>query len=450
MSVVDKKTFNLLRWFSILSLVSIAVIGVTLAILLSRFLSDHMLNRDAVVTMEFVQSIAQARNTSRYFESQDRGGSQEAFEDFLKRIVVMPEVERVNVYGSDGTVLWSDQPGFIGQNFSVNLDLEIALSGKLALNTGSSGKPEKAEHVFDREVAFFAEMYIPIWNASGDKVVGAVEVYKVPLALFESIRQGQRLVWMSAAIGGLFLYASLFWIVSRADIVIKGQHQELIHSETMAAIGEITSAVAHGVRNPLASIRSSAEVAIEEKNLDFFHRASEDIIKEADRLDALIRELFSYSRPVGDAFVSIPFNELVRETVQGFASEMDQKGIKWVINLIEPSPVVNGDRMLLCQALHNLIANAVEAMPDGGNLTVSGQRIDRGKRFRVTIFDTGQGIPKSQLKKVFEPLFTSKPKGLGMGLILARRIIERHRGTIDLSSREGHGTEINIKIPISS
>ena len=107
MSTPKGKPFNLLRWFSILSFLCIGLLSLVSALLLSRFLSRNMLMRDAVVTMAFVQGVAQTQNTGAYFEEEGRGNSKAAFESFFEQIVIMPEVESVNAYGKDGTVLWS-------------------------------------------------------------------------------------------------------------------------------------------------------------------------------------------------------------------------------------------------------------------------------------------------------------------------------------------------------
>lgn len=441
-----QKPFNLRRWFSVLSLISVGLFSLVSAVLVSRFLHANMLRRDATVTMEFVQSIAQAQNTTAYFENRAARDGERAFEDFFSRIVVMPEVERVNVYGKDGTILWSDQAGFIGQNFSRNIDLERALAGRLAVNTGASGRPQKAEHVFDRDVRFFAEIYIPIWNDARDAVVGAVEVYKVPLALFEAIRRGQRLVWITAAGGGVFLYAALYWVVRRADDVIRRQQARMIESETMAAVGELSSAIAHSIRNPLAAIRSSAELAAGETAVERLQHAAKDIITESDRLDRLIRELLSYSRPFGNAHAPFQLNEVIREVLLGFHKEMERRRVTPVLELAETLPLVDGDPVLLAQMFNSLASNALEAMPDGGTVTVT-SRLE-GAQIVATVADSGRGMSRDQIESAFRPLFTTKKKGLGMGLTLCRLIVERHGGRIAISSEAGRGTQVHVQLPL--
>ncbi|NKE70852.1 sensor histidine kinase [Candidatus Manganitrophus noduliformans] len=447
MAIEKKRSFNLLRRFALLSFLSIGLITAVSSFLLSNFLTHNMLQRDAVVTMEFVQTIAQAENTRSYFETDDPGKTKTVFEAFFKQIATMPEVVRANVYNSNGSILWSDDDRFIGHRFSPNPQLETALSGKLAVTSGTSGKSSKPEHVFDQEVPFFAEIYIPIWNIRENKVVGVVEVYKVPLTLFHAIKQGNRLVWLSAGLGGLFLYASLFWIVRRAAQVIRRQQEQLVESETMAAIGEMASAVAHGIRNPLASIRSSAEVALEESPP--FRATAEEIIHETDRIEDWIRELLVYSKPPSGNPASIQINGLIQSTLDSLDREIKKRNVKLTQKLDPASPLVHADEGLMRHVLISLIANSLDAMPDGGELTVSSRIEKSDSRVEVVIKDTGCGIPIEQMDKIFKPFYTTKSKGMGVGLSLAKRIIERHGGILRLESEAAVGTTVFMHIPLA-
>ncbi len=447
MAIEKKRSFNLVRRFALLSFLSIGLITAVSSFLLSNFLTHNMLQRDAVVTMEFVQTIAQAENTRSYFETDDPGKTKTLFEAFFKQIATMPEVVRANVYNSNGAILWSDDDRFIGHRFSPNPQLETALSGRLAVTSGTSGKSSKPEHVFDREVPFFAEIYIPIWNVSENKVAGVVEVYKVPLTLFHAIKEGNRLVWLSAGVGGLFLYASLFWIVRRAAQLIRRQQEQLVESETMAAIGEMASAVAHGIRNPLASIRSSAEVALEESPP--FRATAEEIIHETDRIEDWIRELLVYSKPPSGNPASIQINGLIQSTLDSLDREIKKRNVKLTQNLDPASPLVHADEGLMRHVIISLIANSLDAMPDGGELTVSSRIEKSDSRVEVVIKDTGCGIPIEQMGKIFKPFYTTKSKGMGVGLSLAKRIIERHGGTLRLESEAAVGTTVFMHIPLA-
>lgn len=472
-SAGKEESFNLIRWFSILSFVCVVLISVVSALFLSRFLTHNMIQGDAAVTRDFVQSFSEAEDVGLFLEEEDSDVVKIFFESLFARVATMPGVVRANIYDKEGTVLWSDDERLIGHNFMPNPELITALSGTLAVSSGTSGKPMKGEHVFDKEVAFFSEIYIPIWSRDKARAVGVFEVYKEPLMLFDTIQRGRRLVWASAVLGGLFLYVSLFWIVRRAGGIIRLQQRELLDSETSVMIGEMASAVAHGIRNPLASIRSSAEVALEEVQAvcqgscpirpgrssaeaaleedtpSLFADTARDIIAEADRLSAWVRELLAYARISSGTWTFIQINDMIRSVLGGFGKEMEKHGIQADLDLEEPVPEIQADELPLRQTLISLIANAIEAMPGGGGITVRTRFIKNKGRMQIIIIDTGSGMSKDQAEKVFNPFFTTKSMGVGVGLSLAKRIMDRHHGTIRFDSREGVGTTLSLQIPIS-
>jgi two-component system, NtrC family, sensor histidine kinase HydH len=458
------RPFNLLRSFSILSLCCISLISAASAFLLSSFLTKNMLERDAVLTMQFVQSTMESIHPSAdvvdghtrqpqatyadFFAREHDAQVRSAFEDFFKRIALMPEVVRANVYAPDGTIIWSSNASLLGQRFEDNPDLQQALAGTLATKTGTVEQPKKSEHMsFKENLQYFVESYIPIWNNTRERVIGVVEVYKVPTALFQAMARGNRLVWGSTLLGGLFLYSTLFWIVRRATLVIHQQGEQLVASETLATVGEMASAIAHNIRNPLASIRSSAEIACDADEVHHIRQHAEDIMAEVDRLEHWLRELLTYARPLPHTPLPVSLSDVLQQTVQYFDKELARQKVQLLLELAEPLPPIQADASLLPQALHSLIANALDAMPHGGTLTLRGQPLQDWHWVQLQISDTGNGIAKDHIARVFRPFFTTKHKGMGVGLGLAKRIVERHGGTIALSSTVGQGTTVSLRFP---
>ncbi len=442
------KPYNLLRSFSILSLLSIVAISATSAALLARFLRENLLQRDAVVTMEFVQSIAQAQNTSIYFTEQDYAKGKAQLTDFFTRIAHMPDVVRANVYSRQRTILWSNEEPMIGKHFvDDNPELDRALAGELALETGRVNQPAKTEHIlFSPEVDEFVENYIPIRDPRNGVVVGVVEIYKLPRVLMQTIAKGARLVWLNTLLGGLFIYGALFWIVRRASLTIQRQQQALVEAEKWAAIGELAAAVTHGLRNPLAAIRSSAELAREEGGAPLRESMS-DIITKVDDLEKWARELLIYCYQPDDAQKTAPVAMVLQSALDSFARRAQSQRVRIDIDLPEPLPTVHGDPHVLVQVLNSLIANALEAMPNGGQLRIGGEQ--RRGCFTLRLSDTGIGIPPGQLAEVFKPLITHKRGGLGVGLALARRITQRYGGQLELHGQEGQGATASLRLPIA-
>ena len=445
---LQHKPFNLLRSFALLSLLSISLITAVSATFLLRFLSDHLLQRDAMVSMEFIQSVAMDEQPQLNFSRPEFLTDEEGLGELFMHIMNMPDVVRTNVFVPDGHIIWSSDKKLVGRRFDPNHELDEALAGELVYELSNLREHPKSEYVYFPEgITEFVENYLPIWNATHTEVIGVVEIYKLPRILFQTLDKAKWLVWVTAIVGGLFLYATLFWIVSRASLVMSEQQERLVESETVTALGEMAAGVAHSIRNSLASIRSSAELAIEVDDLQTVHESARDIVTDADRLGQWVRELLLFSSPEGAGLETLAIDAVFRNTLDGFARIMEQQGVELDFKARGPVPPVQGDVPLLEQMFTSLISNALEAMPDGGRLGVSITAAKNGKLVELALSDTGQGIARDQLNRVFKPFFTTKSGGLGMGLSLVRRIVERHHGKIALSSLEGQGTTITIDFP---
>jgi signal transduction histidine kinase len=441
------RPFNLTRRFSVLSLVCIASISAASALLLSNFLTDKMLHRDAVVSMEFVQAMVLSDKAATYFLAGRSSNTTGEFEQALKEFALMPDVLRANVYARDRSVIWSSDKSLIGKRFDDNPELDEALAGELVTESGIVRKEEhiEAAHQFLGDgVKYFVETYVPIWDQERTTVIGVVELYRTPDALFAAIHDGEKLIWASAAFGGLFLYATLFWIVWRADRIMRGQQRRLVEIETLAAVGEMASAVAHGIRNPLSSIRTSAELALEGGGAQ--RESAQDIIAEVDRVENWVRELLDYSRPVSGGLETVELNSIIETSLEHFAREMDKCGVALSKQFAAALPRVRGHSSLFVQAFNNLISNALDAMPGHGQLTVASRLTDDRRHVEVRISDTGKGIEPGDLDKVMKPFYSTKAAGIGVGLPLTKRIIERHGGTLAIASSARVGTTVTLQL----
>lgn len=439
--------FDLLHRFGIASLAVIAAIAIVNGLLLSDFLTKRLLKREAQITMDFVQNVLQADGSIGYLSDPGNAQLAQRFDASIVHFTTMPDVQRINVYARDRTVLWSTDRLLIGKSFDKNDELELALRGDLVVEGGSISDHErsKPEHIgLSADSSFFVETYIPIRIAGSANVVGVFELYKAPVALTEAIRDGQRQIWLMACLGALALYLTLFWIVRSADRKIQDQHARLLKAETMAAVGELAASVAHNIRNPLASIRSSAEVALELQP----HATSEqaiDIMASVDRIEGWLRDLVSFAQVESASPARIDVAQLLRECFENSAHALRQGGIHGEVKGEPGATFVNADRALLGHVLHSLLANAIEATARGGR--VSGQVLSTPGKVEIRITDTGSGIAVEHLGKLFSLFFTTKPRGLGIGLTLAKRGIERFGGSVWVDSTPGVGTKFVIELP---
>lgn len=438
-----KNPFEPTRRFAILGLVLTVLVSVACSFLLSRLMVRHLLRQDAAVSMEFVQSVLEVRQARDYFTG--RRAADTHLVEFFNRIASMPHVLRANVYSNERTIIWSSDPALVGRHFDDNPELEAALRGDLEVSLEEMRS--KAEHVAlasDRKKAV-VENYLPV--RSGGDVIGVVEVYKSSHALSDAIDKGLRLIWVAGIGGGLFLYGLLLWAVHRAERIIQAQQARLVQNETLAALGAMASAVAHGIRNPLASIRSSAELNLENAS-EPVREASEDIVDEVDRLERWVRDLLAYAVPEAGEPENVRVSEVLDDSLQGFARVFAKRDIRVSAQAEHAATLVRADQALLTQAFNCLLTNAMEAMPHGGEVKLTTSLAAPG-RLRVSISDTGMGFSPAGLQNAFVPRKSTKRTGLGLGLPLTRRIVERFGGRIELVSRGTGGATVNVDLPIA-
>jgi len=443
--------FNLSRWFAIVGLVSIAVVGTACAVLLSQFLTDRMLRQEGQMTMQFVQSLITTENSLREYLTGAKTRDPEELRAALRHIAAVPDTLRANVYNRERRLIWSTDPALVGRKFSVNTELDSALGGKVVVHGDAEDddRPHKEEHMdLEENGNYFVEVYVPVRETAHAKVIGVVELYKNPKALAEALHSSRIYVFAGAAAAGMLLYLALFSLSRRADAVIRSQQERLIENEILATVGEMGSAVAHGIRNPLAAIRSSAELALDAPP-EVVRESAQDIIAEADRLEAWVRELLSYARPLPGTFEAVALPALVDGAINHFAREMQKRDISGSAKVAPDLPPAKGDAFLLGQVLHSLIANAVEAIERNGTIEIAAKAVPAHKRVELTIRDSGPGMTPEQIKRVFTPFYTTKAKGMGGGLALAKRIVERFGGHIDIDSAPGRGTVVCLSMPIA-
>src|SRR3989339_608972 len=227
--------------------------------------------------------------------------------------------------------------------------------------------------------------------------------------------------------------------------------ERLVRSEKLAVVGKLASGVGHELRNPLGAIRNA--VFIIKKKVPN-NRALNDnqslnelitiIEKETERGIKVVNDLLGFSKTAKPT-VS-PSN--IRSIIESSFSRLKiSENIKKVVQVEESMPLIPVDATQIEQVFTNLIQNACDAMSAGGQLTVQAQ--GENDFLAITFSDTGCGIPDSVKNKIFDPLFTTKPKGMGLGLAISSNIIQRHEGSIDLKSKEGEGASFIVKLPIA-
>lgn len=446
--------FDLLRSFALTSLVVMIIIGGISGVVFSNHLSESLLRRDAEVSQAFARSLTEVEGGTDMFlmQPEDVPATLDTRYDLPElgaHIASTPGVVRTNIYSREGVVLWSSQEGLVGRKFIENDELERALAGELVFEVKSVLEEQKPEYAsFGIEVSRVVENYLPIRDQS-DSVVAVVEMYKAPQRLFAEMESARNLVWISVATAVLFLYACLFWIIYRANLVIRDQQLRLVESETMAAVGEMASTVAHSIRNPLAAMRSSAELTSELSEDPAVQESAGDIAMQIDRIELWLRELLTYSRSEGmTQILNADLAEIIRYCIRDRKQAMRRSIIQPVVEIDDDIPLVKGDSALLGQMFNSILDNAIEAMADGGRLKVKVSVAENERAVQVQIIDSGGGIPQDRLDLMFESSLTTKQNGLGIGMLLVKKIADRHGARISLRSQVGTGTIVTCSFPL--
>ncbi|MDI3357223.1 HAMP domain-containing histidine kinase [Pseudomonas sp. UYIF39] len=460
-----KQSFNLLRWFSLISMAVIGTVAVALGAVSTRFVITESVQRDALLTSQFIQAIASAEvryvsipnvrtmgelldpRKDKDFSDVDPQARANARDEFLDHVKNLPDVILANIYAPDRMVIWSTNPALMGATIHSDEDLDQAFTNKVPVSSSyhNVDKSRMEQKFVIPPEYIFIENYIPLFDADGKNVTAMVEIYKEPMDLISRMERGLVLIWLATALGGGLIYLGLYWIVRRAAILLAAQQKQLITNETFVALGEMSSAVAHSLRNPLATIRSSAELALEfdsgpaQKNIN-------DIIGQVDRMSKWVRELLQSLRPLNDDAESVNLVAALQDSLMAFEHQITKASVHVVFDP-QLTPMVLSQQVQLTQILNSLLANALEAMDKGGTLTVTLEPIG-SHGLDVVVSDTGKGMNEEQRSMAFRPFFTTKQGGLGVGLVLVKRIMERFGGAVTLESREGEGTSVRLSFKL--
>jgi len=238
--------------------------------------------------------------------------------------------------------------------------------------------------------------------------------------------------------------------VRRASRTMKRQEKELVASEMLAAVGEMASAVAHSLRNPLASVRSSAELALAAGAEGRARAAMKDILADTDRLETWIKQYLADAQPGARNDAVADVADAIRQTVDNLDRAFRRNGIHATVEIDPDLPGVRPSTLLLAQVLNGLVANAIEAMPEGGELRLAATTERHGELVRISIEDSGAGLPETGAEAAFEPFSTTKSAGFGLGLPLARRIVARYGGRLTLANRPTRGAVADLLLPAAA
>ncbi len=236
---------------------------------------------------------------------------------------------------------------------------------------------------------------------------------------------------------------------------LKKQMQELQRTEQLRVCGEMAAGLAHEIRNPLAGMKVSIEVLLSELKIE--ERDKEVLLKVIEQIrniEMMMKNLLNYARPVAAQPVRFSVNKILEKTLYfiekhpSFISGNPHKQL--IRELDEALPEIVGDPQQLQQVFLNLLLNAADSVPEGGTINVKTLHDSQAKTVAIVLRDTGKGIPPELMEKIFQPFFTTKGKGTGLGLAVSKRIVEEHGGSITVSNNVSGGVTFSITLPVKA
>jgi len=368
------------------------------------------------------------------------------------------KVEKVNIYDPlKGQIAYSTDRDLIGLTGRGGMGYRTALEGKY-----SSGLISREPALFGTWFMDFAKekklrTFIPFRAEPPFSYIGILGVFELTQDLtreYESITKFRYLIFGVSLAVMFLIFLALLLVVRKAEHILRRRAQEqklledqLNQAERLAVLGEMVAGVSHEIKNPLGIIRSTAELLEEKSGYDQVQKKlSTIIIEESGRLNDIVTDFLDFARPQVPNFQQCRLEEIIDRNLSFLRPELDKKRV--LVNngnLNSGAFSIEADPGLLYRAFLNIFINAIQSMKDGGNVSI--KIIEENENYEVEIQDTGIGISAENLKKIFNPFFTTKEKGSGLGLAIVKKIIEGHKGTVWIESEEGVGTRVFVALP---
>ncbi len=333
---------------------------------------------------------------------------------------------------------------------SVLFDVELKCADRLSVGL---------EHLTDEEIDIvLLDLTLPDSRGLSTFIRVQNHTPKMPIVVMsgledeklaiESVQKGAQDYLVKGRVDGNLLKRSILYAIERkrAEEELRDAQEQLARKEKLAVLGELAGGMGHELRNPLGAIKNSVyflNIALENPQQEV-KETLEILEKEVAASERLISSLFDFARPKPSSWHKVDVNEVVQEAL---SRNSVPENVEVAIQLDLSLPTILGDPDQLVQAFENIILNAIQAMPEGGDLVIK-SKLESSKLVAVSFKDTGQGISKENFGKLFEPLFTTKARGIGLGLPVVKTLVEKNGGTIDVESKKGKGCTFTVKLPI--
>jgi signal transduction histidine kinase len=464
-----------LRSQSLRTKLAITLVGAGLAVLgLSTYLSFQYWQQETRAVAE-QQALLAAVSTRSSLEAALNQGNEAAAQRALVQLLRNSAVSGARVYAPDGHILLSARPDEVG-----------APSGRIWLPRANELPRDGVVRTQDEERTHSVHAFVPIGSSVRNVLEIEFSLFAVEKAMERGARLGVGLLIASLLALAIILYAMLqrevvaplqrvALLLNRdhpkaaedphaletevAELVQQGESARRLAEQRrmmleeragFAEVGELAAEMAHEFKRPLAAIRTGIQLLEQEYLLgDDERKLLVGIDGQLERLNDTMRDVFGLAKPVSVEQEHVNLRDVLDNALLQFAANVPAGMISVRRDYVHDLPAVTGDARRLEVAFLNLLNNAGEAMPGGGNLTVRVASHAPGT-IDISFTDTGIGIDKADLQNVLKPFFSSKPTGTGLGLPLVARIVAAHQGQLLIESEKGDGTTVRVRLPVAS
>ncbi len=374
------------------------------------------------------------------------------------------EVAFVAIIDRDGTVLAHTNPRLVGTRLEDAPFVSVRETGQL---TGTMVTLGTGEEVYELTMPFHVPSGGPGVKADANQPrfrILRLALHTAPAHQIVYQAQAQ-VVFVGVLV--LVLLGLSVWQIRTLRRYLTLQ-EEAARQERLAALGGMAAVLAHEIRNPLGAIKGLAQFLGEKRAADPTHQEmTQTIAHEATRLERLVNDLLTYARPRPPELQPTDLSATLREVIALAQPATDAVGVKARMEATNALPRVMADQEQIKQLFGNLVLNALQAMPNGGSLTITARiqepgtgdkpavfasrlPVHNGMSVEVSVEDTGPGIPEADLAQIFEPFYTTRTKGTGLGLAICKHIVEAHGGTIRVAQTGPEGTVFKVTFPLEA
>ncbi len=459
------KPFRLVKYFTVTSL-SLIFLGTILLSMLNNHWARAMQrekseeyalviieNLNHQIFLQFVMPVVlrfgkiQLRNEEQY----------ELMDKVVRNTLHSFKVEMVNIYDMNNVISYSFDRDLIGKMNMGGTSYQMAVNGQTISRQSQRGNFLEILLGIPKESRFitFAPLRAEqLPSRISGPVLGVIEIVQDLSAEYKSIFKYQVYVVTTGALVMLTLFLILIFVVKRGEGIIEKRAQErlrlkeqLDRAAHLSSLGEMAAVISHEIRNPLGIIFSSAELLKKKMTkIEPNNTIPDIIVEESTRLNNIITDFLNFARPRSPRLAPCRVEDVLEKNINFLAPQMKSQGHNVHISLDGKLPEVMADSDMLYQAFLNIFINALQAMPASGEISIRVQPVEGAVQISFT--DQGAGVPEDLLEKIWDPYFTTKDKGTGLGLGIVKNIIDAHGGDIRIENIPEGGARVVVLLPL--